>query len=98
MDHVRLAVAASLETAAEELKNAANEEAKAEQSDSPSEWEKVESTPPSAIAALQQLEDMGFTKLAGMEACLGAVKEHMDGPNVDLNAVVADLLAIIKAA
>jgi len=60
-------------------------------------WEAVQPPKNDVIGALRCLEEMGFTSLAGVDACLGAVQKHTRADrSVDLNAAVADLVALIK--
>jgi len=98
LDQVRIAVQESLATAAAEAAPAeeTKEEPKDESADS---WEAVPAPgKPDVISALRSLEDMGFTSLAGVDACLSAVAAHTKPDrSVDLNAAVADLVKLIQA-
>ena len=63
----------------------------------PSGWEDVGDD--KVLAALRSLEAMGFVDSLGADACLARVQMHMTSSGaVDLDAAVADLVALMKGS
>ena len=85
LDNLRIAVQASLDEAG----------ASAPPPAPPSGWEDVGDD--KVLAALRSLEAMGFVDSLGADACLARVQMHMMSSGaVDLDAAVADLVALMK--
>ena len=85
LDNLRIAVQASLDEAG----------ASALPPAPPSGWEDVGDD--KVLAALRSLEAMGFVESLGADACLARVQMHMTSTGaVDLDAAVADLVALMK--
>jgi len=81
LDHLRIAVQASLDDAPP--------------APPPSGWEDVGDD--KVLAALRSLEAMGFVESLGADACLARVQMHMMSSGaVDLDSAVADLVALMK--
>ena len=81
LDHLRIAVQASLDDAPP--------------APPPSGWEDVGDD--KVLAALRSLEAMGFVESLGADACLARVQMHMTSTgDVNLDAAVADLVALMK--
>ena len=81
LDNLRIAVQASLD--------------EAPPAPPPSGWEDVGDD--KVLAALRSLEAMGFVDSLGADACLARVQMHMTSSGaVDLDAAVADLVALMK--
>lgn len=82
LDNLRIAVQASLDDAPPAP---------------PSGWEDVGDD--KVLAALRSLEAMGFVDSLGADACLARVQMHMTSSGaVDLDAAVADLVALMKGS
>jgi hypothetical protein len=87
LDNLRIAVQASLDEAG----------ASALPPAPPSGWEDVGDD--KVLAALRSLEAMGFVDSLGADACLARVQMHMTSSGaVDLDAAVADLVALMKGS
>ena len=89
LDNLRIAVQASLDEAGASAPPPAPPSA--------SGWEDVGDD--KVLAALRSLEAMGFVESLGADACLARIQMHMTSSGaVDLDAAVADLVALMKGS